>query len=73
MVVPGFDKFLRHSNPDFRRPGTLLLPMSIRIPVLAGVARVMRQPADWTERLVGAVAGTARINLEACFRQLIAN
>ena len=73
IVVPGFDQFLRHSNPDFRRPGTLLLPISIRIPVLAGVARVMRHPADWAERLLGAVAGSGRPDLEACFRQLIAN
>jgi hypothetical protein len=67
MVVPGFDDFLRHSNPGFRRPGILLLPMSIRIPVLAGVSRVARRPADWAESLLSAFAKAA------CFRELGTN
>jgi hypothetical protein len=37
VVITGFDDFLRANSPGFRRPGTLLLPMSFRIPVLAGV------------------------------------
>jgi hypothetical protein len=73
IVVPGFDAFLRDSNSGFRRPGTLLLPMSIRIPVLAGVARVMRRPADWAESLLGAVPEGARSELAACLRELVAS
>jgi hypothetical protein len=73
LVVPGFDDFLRHSNPIFRRPGTLLLPMSIRIPVLAGVSRVARRPADWAESLLGAVDQSALLGLAASFRELGAN
>jgi len=67
-VVPGFDRFVHQSNPGFRQPGTLLLPVSIRIPVLAGIAR----PAHWVERLLGAVAATARPRLAECFRRLMA-
>ncbi len=70
LVVPGFDDFLRHSNPSFRRPGTLLLPMSIRIPVLAGVSRVARRPAHWAESLLSAVSQSALLRLTACFSEL---
>ncbi len=73
MVVPGFDDFPRNSSPGFRRPGTLLLPMSIRVPVLAGVARVARRPAYWAESLLGAVGDSARSGLRACFQKLGAN
>lgn len=73
MVVPGFDDFLRHSYPGFRRPGTLLLPMSIRIPVLAGVSRVARRPADWAESLLSAVGQSALLGLTECFREIGAN
>ena len=44
VILPGFDRFLHQLYPGFRRPGTLLLPLSIRIPVLAGVARVADRP-----------------------------
>jgi hypothetical protein len=72
MVVPGFDRFLRQFYPGFRRPGTLLLPISVRIPLLAGLAEVARRPDYWAESLLGAVAETARPGLEACFRGLMA-
>lgn len=71
-VVPGFDRFLHQSHPGFRRPGTLLLPISIRIPVLAGVAEVASRPRHWAESLLGAVAETARPGLVACFSELMA-
>jgi hypothetical protein len=71
-VVPGFDRFLHQSHPGFRRPGTLLLPISIRIPVLAGVAHVASRPDHWTDGLLGAVAETARPGLADCFRRLMA-
>jgi hypothetical protein len=70
-VVPGFDRFLLQSIPDFRRPGTLLLPISIRIPVLAGIARVASQPDRWAESLLDAAPKTARPGLAECFRRLI--
>ena len=71
-VVPGFDRFLHHSHPGFRRPGTLLLPISIRIPVLAGVAQVASRPDHWAESLLGAAAETARPGLPECLREITA-
>ena len=69
-VVPGFDRYLRHSHPDFRRPGTLLLPISIRLPVLAGVARVASRVDHWVDRLLSATPESAQRDLATCFRGL---
>lgn len=71
VVVPEFDEFLRRSYPGFRRPGTLLLPMSVRIPVLAGLARVLRQPARWVEQLLAEVTELARPELAACLAEVM--
>jgi hypothetical protein len=70
MVVPGFDRFLHQSIPDFRLPGTLLPPISVRMPVLAGIAQVKSRPDRWAEGLLGAVAETARSGLAECLRRL---
>ena len=70
MVVPGFDRFLHYSQPDFRRPGNLLLPISIRIPVLAGVARVANRVEHWVDRLLSATPESTRRDLAACFQGL---
>ena len=70
MVVPGFDRFLHRLYPAFRRPGTLLLPLNIRIAVLAGVARVATQPDHWADSLLGSVADVARPPLAECLRDL---
>jgi hypothetical protein len=70
VVITGFDDFLRDTSPGFRRPGTLLLPMSVRIPVLAGVARVVRRPSHWTESLLPAVGDSARPALAGCLRAI---
>jgi hypothetical protein len=72
IIVPGFDRFLHRLYPAFRRPGTLLLPLNVRIPVLAGVARVASQPDHWAEGLLGAAAETARPRLAECLRGLSA-
>jgi len=71
-VVPGFDRFLYRLYPAFRRPGSLLFPLNIRIPVLAGVARVASQPDHWAECLLGAVAENARPRLAECLKSLSA-
>jgi hypothetical protein len=73
VVVPGFDEFLRTASPGFRVPGTLLLPISLRIPVLAGIARVARRLNYWPERLLGAAGDGHRSGLAACFKDLGAN
>ncbi len=72
VVLPGFDRFLYQFYPGFKRPGTLLLPLSIRIPVLAGVARVANQPDHWTDRLLGAVSEIARPRFAECLKGLMA-
>lgn len=72
VVLPGFDRFLYQFYPGFRRPGTLLLPLSIRIPLLAGVAHVAGQPEHWTDRLLGAVSEIARPRFAECLEALMA-
>ncbi len=72
MIIPGFDRFLYRLYPVFRRPGTLLLPLNVRIPVLAGVARVASRPDHWAERLLDGVTATARPRLAECLRALSA-
>lgn len=70
VLVPGFDDFLRCRQPYFRRPGTLLLPLSVRMPVLAGIARVTWRPERWASSLIGAAADADRACLADCLRQL---
>jgi len=68
LVVPGFDLFMRRHHRYFARPGTLLLTMSVRIPVLAGLATIVNTPDDWTERLSGAMAPQFRNHFAACLQ-----
>jgi hypothetical protein len=70
ILVPGFDDFLSSIWPGFRCPPTLLLPMSIRIPVLAGVARVMQRPKYWSETLVNAANENEKAALAECLEGL---
>jgi hypothetical protein len=70
MVLPGFDRFLHQSIPDVGLPGTLLLPISVRIPVLAGIALAISRPDLWAEALLGAIAESARPGLAECLRRL---
>jgi len=72
VVLPGYDRFLYQFYPGFKRPGTLLLPLSIRIPVLAGVACVASQPDHWADRLLGAVSEIARPRFAECLEGLMA-
>jgi hypothetical protein len=70
VVVPGFDRYLHDHHPDFHRPATLLLTMSIRIPVLAGVFKVATQPSYWAERLLSTADRRDWKRLVACVRTL---
>jgi len=70
IVVPGFDRYLHDHHPDFHRPATLLLTMSVRIPVLAGVFIVATQPSYWAERLLSSADRRDWKRLMACFRTL---
>lgn len=70
VIVPGFDRYLQRHYPDFSRPGTLLLAISVRIPVLAGLAMVMARPNSWVERLLGVAGKGIRDRLAAWLRSL---
>jgi hypothetical protein len=72
VVVSGFDEHLREHHPHFRPPGTLLLPISVRIPVLAGVSMVATRPDYWAERLIGSAGVDIRDRLISCLRNLCA-
>ena len=72
VVLPGFDRFLYQFYPGFKRPRTLLLPLSIRIPVLAGLAHVACQPEHWADRLLSAVSEIAQPRLADCLEGLMA-
>jgi hypothetical protein len=72
VVVSGFDQHLREHHSHFRPPGTLLLPISVRIPVLAGVSMVATRPDYWAERLIGSAVVDIRDRLISCLRSLFA-
>jgi hypothetical protein len=67
LVVPGAEDFFRRLQPENWQWSTRFLPLSIRIPVLAGVARVLRLPEHWIDQLVGAVAPPHQASLLHCF------
>jgi len=71
LVVPGFDLFMRQHHRYFARPGTLLLTMSIRIPVLAGLSTIVNTQNDWIERLSGAMAPQFQDRLAACLQAAV--
>jgi TniQ len=70
VVVPGFDDYVREHYADFRLSGTLLLPMNMRRPLLAGVSRVVAQPAQWVEHLLGAAGKPAQKRVWVCLERL---
>lgn len=70
IVVPGFDDDAQEQHPDFRLPGTLLLPISIRAPLLAGVNRVAAQPERWAEPLLAAAMKPAQPRIWECLGNL---
>jgi hypothetical protein len=72
IVVPGFDDYVREYYADFRLPGTLLLPMNMRRPLLAGVSKVVAQPTQWVEHLLGAAGKPTQGRVWACLHGLSA-
>jgi hypothetical protein len=56
LVVPGSDAFFRRLAPEMWPTSSRILPLSVRVPVLAGVAVMSSRPEYWVERLVGAAA-----------------
>jgi hypothetical protein len=71
VVVPGFDEYVREPHPDFRPPGNLVLPMNLRRPLLVGgVNRVMAQPREWVDHLLGAASIPSQKRVWACLKAL---
>ena len=70
LVVPGADDFFQRLQPENWPWSPRLLPLSVRIPVLAGVAHVSSLPERWLDTLVGAVAPPHQASLLHCFRTL---
>jgi hypothetical protein len=73
LVVPGTDDFLRRLQPENWLWSPRLLPLSVRIPVLAGVACVSSLPERWIDKLVGAVAPPHQASLLHCFQALLSS
>jgi hypothetical protein len=70
VVVPGFDQYLGEHYPHYRPPGTFLLAIAVRVPVLAGVGAVVTRPDYWAERLFGVSPREFHHRLIACIRSL---
>ena len=58
LVVPGSGDFFERLSPEAWPGGCRILPLSVRIPVLAGVAAVSSRPDHWVTKLLAA-AGPA--------------
>ena len=70
LVVPGAEDFFQRLQSENWPSSPRFLPLSVRIPVLAGVARVVSLPERWIDRLVGAVAPPHQARLLHCYRAL---
>jgi len=66
IVVPGSEDFFQRLPPENWPCTSRVLPLSVRIPVLAGVAAVSSRPEYWIEKLVGAAARQNQPELLRC-------
>jgi len=73
LAIPGADAFFRCLVPETWPRGSRSLPLSVRVPVLAGVAVVSSRPEYWFEGLVGAAAAQHRVGLLHCVGSLAAS
>ena len=70
LVVPGADDFFGRIAPENWPCTSRMLPLSVRIPVLAGVATVSGHPENWIGKLISAAAPPHRANLRNCLKVL---
>jgi hypothetical protein len=70
LVVPGADDFFGRMAPENWPCTSRMLPLSVRIPVLAGVATVSGHPENWIGKLMSAAAPPHRANLRNCLEAL---
>lgn len=68
LVVLGSDDFFQRLAPENWPCTSRMLPLSLRIPALAGVATVSRRPKHCIEKLVGAAAPAYQARLMRCAR-----
>jgi hypothetical protein len=70
LVIDGSDDFFqRLPSENFGGP-VGMMPLSIRIPVVAGVASVLKAPEYWAERLIGAVMPAYMTDMVDCMRSI---
>jgi hypothetical protein len=70
LVVPGADDFFGRIAPEIWPCTSRMLPLSVRIPALAGVATVSGHPENWIGKLMSAAAPPHRANLRNCLEAL---
>ena len=70
LVVPGADDFFRCIAPENWPCTSRMLPLGVRIPVLAGAATVSGHPENWIGKLTSAAAPPHRANLRNCLEAL---
>jgi TniQ len=63
LIVPGSEAFFRRLALENWPCTTRLLPLSVRIAVLAGLAAVFSRPGYWPDKLLGAVAPAHQAHL----------
>jgi hypothetical protein len=68
LVVPDSEGFFQRLQPENWPCTARMLPLSIRVPVLAGVAAVSSRPDYWIGKLVSAAAPSAQAGLMHCIR-----
>jgi hypothetical protein len=70
LVVRGADDFFGRIALENWPCTSRMLPLSVRIPVLAGVATVSGHPENWIGKLISAAAPPHRANLRNCLEAL---
>jgi hypothetical protein len=70
LVVPNSEDFFQRLQPENWPCTSWMLPLSIRAPVLAGVAAVSSRPDYWVAKLVSAAAPSAQAGLMHCMRSV---
>ena len=70
LVVPDSEDFFQRLPPETWPCTARMLPLSIRAPVLAGVAAVSSQPEYWVAKLVAAAPPSAQAGLMHCIRSV---
>lgn len=71
LVVPDAEDFFKRLPPETWPCTARMLPLSVRVPVLAGVAAVSSHPEYWVAKLVNAAPPSAQAGLMHCIRSVV--